>query len=107
MKQINNISGKLSREVKVEQSSRLINRYDVDMQAFQEVGVNWAQLPPSKTLASFFDAEVELRLVTGHNKHENPPSWHQRGGTGLLAVNELIEYCHKSGSDFRGLGRWS
>ena len=105
--QLNSMSTKLRREVKVEQSTRLLNRYDVDMQAVLEPGINWAKFKPSETLASFFDAEVELRSVTGHNKHENPPTKHQMGGTGIIAVNEINEYCKKSGTDFRGLGRWS
>ena len=54
----------------MDQSSRLLNRYDVDMQAVLEPGINWAQFKSSETLASFFDAEVELQSVTGHNKHE-------------------------------------
>ena len=105
--QPNNMSTTLTRAVKIEQTTRLVNKYDVDMVSFLELGLNWKQLPPSETLASFFDAEVELRSVTGHNKHENPPTTYQPGGTGLLAVNELIQYCKTSGTDHRNLGRWT
>ena len=67
--QLNSMSTKLRREVKVEQSTCLLNRYDVDMQAMLEPGINWAQFKSSETLASFFNAEVELQSITGHNKH--------------------------------------
>ena len=60
----------------------------------------------SVTFASFFDAEIELRLVTGHNKTENPPTLHQQGGTGILGVSEILEYWRNPGTDWRGLGFW-
>ena len=45
--------------------------------------------------------------VVGFNRHEDPEVAYQPGGTGLVAVNEIIEYCKKAGNDFRGLWRWS
>ena len=52
--QPNNMSTTITRAVKVEQTTRLINKYDIDMISFLELGLNWKQLPPSETLASFF-----------------------------------------------------
>ena len=74
----------------MEQATRLINKYDVDMMSCLEIGPNWAQTAQSKTLASYFDAEAELRSITGHNTHENPRTEIQPGDTGLLVVNEII-----------------
>ena len=96
---MNGISTKLTREAKIEQSSQLINHYDVDMKAALELGINWRIFPRSESLASFYNAEVDLRSVACHNRHKNPPTQHQQGGTALLAVNEISEYCKKSGSD--------
>ena len=48
-----------------------------------------------------------MRSVTGQNQNENAPTKYQPGGTALLAVNEISEYCKKLGTDFRKLGRWS
>jgi len=97
----------LIRETKIEQLTNLLNIYDVNMQAALELGINWGWLKSSESFVSFFDAEVKLKSSTGHNSNENPVSNHQQGGTGLLAVNEIIPYCKKAGNDFRHLGRWS
>ena len=107
MNQLNGIASEMTRKTKVEQSTMLINTYDVDVQAFIEPGMNWGQLKSSETYASFFDAEIELRSVTGHNKNENPPTEHQQGGTGIMGVGEMLEYWRNPGSDWRGLGRWT
>ena len=86
---------------------RSIRYSHVDIQSYVEHGLNMAQLKPSETFDSFFDAEVELRSVTGHNRNKNPESTRQQGGTGLLATNEICQYLVGKGTDFRGLGRWS
>ena len=105
--QLNGIATRLVREVKVEQLTRLINRYDSDLLTFTEHGLNMGQFPPSQTFASFFQTEIELRSTTGHNSFENPESRHQQGGTGIMAVGELLEYYTPSNHDFRKLGRWT
>jgi len=93
--------------VKVEQYTRLINIYDVDVMTFAEHGLNMGQFPPSHTFDSFFQTEIELRSTTGHNSFKNPESWHQQGGTGIMAVGEMLEYYKPSNIDFRKLGRWT
>ena len=90
--QLNGCATWLVREVKVEQCTRLLNRYDVDLMTYAEHELNMARLPPSKTFNSFFNAEIDLRSTTGHNSFENPESTHQQGGTGIMAVGELIQY---------------
>ena len=72
-----------------------------------EHGLNMGRLPPSKTFDSFFDAEIELRSTTSHNTFENPESNHQQGGTGIMAIGELLQYYRVPSNDFRNLGRWS
>jgi len=46
--QLNNISTTLNRRIKIELSTRLVNKYDVDMQSCLELGTNFSRLPPSK-----------------------------------------------------------
>ena len=75
----------------MEQCTRLINRYDIDVMTFAEHGLNMGQFPPSQTFDSFFQTEIELRSTTGHNSFENPESRHQQGGTGIMAVGEMLE----------------
>ena len=94
--QLNSIPTTLLCQVKVDQLTCLINKYDVGMQVCLDVVVNWVQFTLSEMLASLFAAEVKLRSVTSYNLHENPQSKHQQGGMGLIAVNEIAEYCTKS-----------
>ena len=91
---------RIVREVKVEQCTRLINRYDVAVMTFAEHGLNMGQCPPSQTFDSFFQTEIELRSTTGHNSFENPESRHQQGETGIMAVGEMLEYYKPSNNDF-------
>ena len=105
--QLNGTATKFRREVKVDQCTQLINRYDVDVMTYTEHGLNMARFKPSETFCSFFDSEIELRSVTGHNSFENPISQHQQGGTGVLATNEILPYFRSGGTDFRNLGRWT
>ena len=105
--QLNGVSTKVTRDVKVKQTTALINRYDVGMISYQEHGLNMAHFKAPETLDTFFEAEVKLGSVTGFNKTEQIDSAHIQGGTGLLTVNEILPYCKTSGTDFRNLGRWS
>ena len=105
--QLNGCATRMIREVKVEQCTQLLNRYDIDLMTHAEHGLNMARLPPSKTFDSFFDAEIDLRSTTSHNSFENPESTHQQGGTGIMAIGELIQYYRHPSNDFRNLGRWS
>ena len=72
--QMNNISTITTELVKIEQTTRLINKFELDMVSCLEVGTNWAQNPYSKTLASYFESEVEMRSVTGYSQNENAPT---------------------------------
>ena len=105
--QMNNLSTITTQLVKIEQMTRLINKFDLDMVSCLEVGTNWAQTPSSETLTSYFESEVFMRSVTGYNQNENASTKYQPGEAALLEVNEISEYCKKSGTDFRKLGRWS
>ncbi len=77
--QLNGMSTKGVQDTKVEQITSLINKYDVDMVSYQEHGLNMSYFPASQTFDTFFEAEVQLRSVTGHTVHENPDSPHQQG----------------------------
>ena len=74
--QLNGMATRIVRDVKVEQITCLINRYDVDLLTFTEHGLNMGQFPPSQTFDSFFQTEIELRSTTGHNSFKNLYSRH-------------------------------
>ena len=61
------MSTSLSRGVKVEQSTWLINKYEINMQGYLEIGTNFGRFESSETLASLVKTEVELWLVTAWN----------------------------------------
>jgi len=52
--QLNRMATRIIREVKVEQCTRLINKYDIDTLTFAEHGLNMGQIPPSQTFESSF-----------------------------------------------------
>ena len=60
LNQLNSMATKLQRQVKVEQSTRLLKTYDIDIQVVMEPGINWTQFKSSETLTSLFNTEVEL-----------------------------------------------
>ena len=90
MKNISTITTQL---VKIEETTCLINKFDLDMVSCLEVGKNWAQTPSSETLGRYFESEVEMRSEMGHNQNENAPKKYQPGGMVILEVNEISEYC--------------
>jgi hypothetical protein len=47
-----------------------------------ELNFNWSMINSSKTLASWFHKDREVRLVMTHNKHKKV-SKHQPGGMGV------------------------
>ena len=100
------MSTSLSRGVKVEQSTWLINKYEINMQGYLKIGTNFGRFESSETLASLVKTEVELWLVTAWNKNENSPKRYQTGGTGLVAINALIEYYKNLRTNFQYLGQW-
>ena len=53
---------------------------NLDMKVALELGANWLEFPWSESFASFYEAEVNRRLVVSHNCHEKIPT-----GTGNTA----------------------
>ena len=86
-------------------------KYGIDSAGLQEVCVNWAQLPASKTLAQILrNAAKNIRSVASYNKREGKERGTgkvQRGGTATILRDELTAYVTNSGADPSGLGRWS
>ena len=86
----------------------IVQEYGVDSVGLQEVCVNWAKLPPSKSLAEALREKVEtIRSIASHNKAEGKAKGvgqTQRGGTALVMKEELTPYIKDSGVDPSGLG---
>ena len=89
----------------------VFQEYGVDSAGLQEVCMNWAKVPQSKSLAKSLQEMAEtICLIASHNKIEGKAKdmeYAQRGGTALVLREELAQYAIDSGVDPSGLGRWS
>ena len=89
----------------------IFEKYGIDLAGLQEVCVNWAQLPASKTLAQILrNAAKHTRSVASYNKREGKARGTgkvQCGGTAIILRDELAAYVTNSGADPSGLGKWS
>ena len=89
----------------------MFQKYGVDSAGLQEVCVNWAKVPQSKSLANSLRAAAEnIRSVASHNKSEGEAKgmgYTQMGGDRAGAQREVGTYVTDSGVDLSGLGRWS
>ena len=107
MNQVDNLSTRRTREIKIGQMTDLVNRYDADAWGISEHGINLQKRPASKTMASYFDTEVDLRSASSSNTAERSESNHLPGGTATVATNTLCGYIKCTEKDYRNLGRWS
>ena len=96
---------------KAERLKHIFAKYGIDSAGLQEVCINWAQVPASKTLAQMLrNAAEHTRSVASYNKREGKGRGTgkvQRGGTAIILREELTAYVTNSGADPSGLGRWS
>ena len=104
--QLGGASSRDVRDRKITQIERLVDDYDLDVVTCLEVGVNWAALPSSKRLASWFRAGYKCTSFASHNTYDGLPGNHQQGGCGMIAFGEIQQYIRRSVCDFRHLGRW-
>ena len=103
--QLNSASTQESRDEKSNQILQLADRYRVQGVALAEHCTNFTKLPSSQGLNTWFNKKRHIKATSAHNKHE-PDAIYQPGGTGLVAMFELIKCIKTSCVDFRGLGRW-
>ena len=107
-----NILAYWSKESNKEARLRYVfQEYGVDSAGLQEVCVNWARGPQSKSLAnSLRDTAGNISSVASHNKSEGEAKGMgctQRGRTTLVLREELAPWVADLGVDPLGLGRWS
>jgi hypothetical protein len=85
---------------------RVIRSLEIDFFAGVESNLNWQQMPREGRLPEWFRSENALRTVASYNTHENFGR-RQHGGTFELAFGELAQRVIDTGTDSRGLGRYS
>jgi len=85
-----------------------------DLRAFQtqfqvnifggcESNLNWKKMPPAGRLYEWFHSPNPLRVITGHNIHDNFGQ-QQFGDTFLLGHGDITSSISANGSDPSGLG---
>ena len=79
MNQVDNMSTRNVREIKVDQHTRLANRYDADTWSIGEHGINFQKRATLETIASCFDTEIKLRSVSSSSTYERTESNHLPG----------------------------
>ena len=104
--QLNSASTQESRDEKSHQILQLADRYGVQGVALAEHCTNFTKLPSSQGLNTWFNEKRHIKATSAHNKHETDAVY-LPGGTGLIAMFELIKCIKTSCVDFRGLGRWT
>jgi hypothetical protein len=105
--QLNSAATTRTRNRRITDLDRIIQKWDVLGGGLSEVGVNWSGLPKTQQLDSWFwESHEEVRTSMAHNKNESK-SIRQPGGIGLFACKELMQYIRSSSANTRKLGRWN
>ena len=107
--QLNSASTMEVKTRKIGEITAIVDDWDVQACAFQEMGVNWGFYPSSARLSSWFKHERPCRAFTSYNDWPSEKlSKHQQGGTGIVVFKEMMQYVKGQGcGDFRRLGRWA
>ena len=88
---------------------KLVETNSIDIIGLAETNTQWHRVHVSKrpfeTLFGWFNHNPRIMLSYFH--HSPVPGAHVFGGTGLFAFGQAKDRSRESGSDFRGLGRWT
>ena len=103
--QMNSVSSKEVREVKVNECTQIVNQYDVNLVTLNELGHNFGAVESSRNLASWFESERDKRCVSSNNEHDPALSRHQQGGVGMVCFHDFLQYARNTTKDPRRLGR--
>ncbi len=86
----------------------MIDELEADVVGYSEHKINSTHKDNVNGMSQMFNGEkAEIRMLTGHNVHENARRM-QQGGTSLLLFGGLIDQYNfeASGKDDTGLGHW-
>ena len=105
--QVNNMSSKPVRAVKVKGLKYLEQKYDTDATFLNEHGCNMTHAPNGTTLHGWMGDEGRGKSVMTYNINDDDEdkSMHQPGGTAISMTGVLSQYWSKLSKDPRNLGR--
>ena len=87
-----------------------LNKFEIGVALFQEVGVNWSAVPRKhqwmERCKGYFEPG-SIKASFGYNKHDITGSARQWGGTGVISIGKITYFSMGTGTDKKGLGRWT
>ena len=105
--QLNNASTRAVREVKMDKIHNMNDKFQIDVNLFAEVGVNWTT-GADNSFASWYSQDLEkAKCVAACNEYDKArTSRHQPGGTSIAVRGAMTQYATSKSKDPRGLGRY-
>ena len=105
--QLNNMSTKAVRDIKVKGLKYLEKTYDTDIHLYNEHGINCSNLSRGSNLDSWMGDRGKSRYIMSWNKHDTECCGvHQPGGTAVRVTGAMTQYVRKKDTDSRDLGRY-
>ena len=105
--QLNNISTKAVREVKVKGMRYIEKRYDTDIHLYNEHGCQMKNMPKNENLDRWMGDYGKSKIVMAYNKNDvEYEGKHQPGGTAIRVTGAMTQYVRGRHEDFRKLGRY-
>ena len=104
----NGFNSRIGGNEKLDKAKEIIDELEANIVAHSEHHLNSRHKENRNGMSQMFrGGEEEIRLVTGHNVHDNIGRT-QEGDTSMLVYGPLIEQYdfEHSGKDNTGLGRW-
>ena len=100
--QLNNPSTSAVRNVKMDKIHSLNERYQVDVNLFAEVGVNWST-GANNRFADWYSQDLEkVKCVAACNEYDKARmSRHQPGGTAIAVRGAMTQYAKSKSKDPR------
>ena len=105
--QLNNMSSKPVRDVKVKGLKYLEKKYDTSIHFYNEHGLHGKNMPKMENFDKWMGDGGRSKIVLAYNRHdEEYEGIHQPGGTAIRVTGVMSQYVRKKHEDFRKLGRF-
>ena len=105
--QMNNISTKELREVKLQALKCIEKKYNTQIGVFNEIDANFDNARRGVNFQQWMGDHGKRKCVMAYNTNDKDiKCFHQPGGTGIRVTGSMTQYCRKTTKDSRGLGRF-
>ena len=105
--QLNNISTKTVREVKVKGLKYIERKYDTDIHLYNEHGCHGKNMPKGANLDKWMGDNSKSKIIMAYIRHaEEYKGMNQPGGTAVRVTGAMAQYVRGTQEDFRKIGRY-